>query len=209
MDLADLHVMVVDDFPPMRKLLIKSLRQMGASRILEARDGTEAVQLMNLKKVDLILSDWNMPDMGGLELLRWVRDKHPWGHMPFLMVTSRGQQLDVVEAVKAGVDSYIVKPFTQEGLEEKVAKLVPQAAQFADDRAAALEAATAAEPAEASPQALEEPMGASDPPNGQADLAQAAEAAAGAETQDDAAPAEKRPSIPAAPAAPASQDDKP
>ncbi len=143
MELGDLHVLLVDDFPAMRKLLTKSLREMGVSRILEARDGTEAVQLLLTNKIDLLISDWNMPDMGGLELLRWVRANCPWGRMPFLMVTAKGQQMDVVQAVRAGVDAYMVKPFTQEGLEAKVAKLLPLASAFAGERDGALEQAAA------------------------------------------------------------------
>ena len=143
MQLNDLSVMVVDDFPAMRKLLVKALRQMGLTRISEARDGIEAVKLLEQQQVDLLVSDWNMPDMGGLELLQWVRGHYSFARLPFLMVTSKGQQLDVVQAVRAGVDSYVVKPFTHEILEAKVNKLAGQAHQFAVARAAAKEAEAA------------------------------------------------------------------
>jgi two-component system, chemotaxis family, chemotaxis protein CheY len=149
MNVSDLRVLVVDDFPAMRKLVVKGLRQMGVTAILEAGDGIDALKLMELNRVDLLVSDWNMPDMGGLELLRWVRKNFTQARLPFLMITSKGQQIDVVQAVKAGVDAYIIKPFTQEGLEAKVAKLLPQAAEFAAARAAA-EAAAAAQRDEAS-----------------------------------------------------------
>jgi two-component system chemotaxis response regulator CheY len=146
--------LVVDDFPAMRKLLLKSLREMGAVNLLEASDGIQAVDILESDRVDMLISDWNMPDMGGLELLRWVRKKYTDSRLPFLMVTTKGQQMDVVQAVKSGVDAYIVKPFTQEGLEAKVVKLVPMAAEFAAARAAAEQAA--AEQAEADWQARKE-----------------------------------------------------
>jgi two-component system chemotaxis response regulator CheY len=145
MDMANMHVLVVDDFPSMRKLVIKGLRQMGVVSLLEAGDGIDAVKLLESDRVDLLISDWNMPDMGGLELLRWVRQHFTQARLPFLMITTKGQQMDVVEAVRAGVDAYIVKPFTQEILEGKVARLAPQAAEFAAARLAALAAQAQAE----------------------------------------------------------------
>jgi two-component system chemotaxis response regulator CheY len=146
--------LVVDDFPSMRKLLLKSLRQMGMVNLLEASDGIQAVEILESDRVDMLVSDWNMPDMGGLELLRWVRKKYTEVRLPFLMVTTKGQAMDVVQAVKAGVDAYIVKPFTQDGLEAKVINLVPMASEFAAARAAAKLAA--AEKAEADWQARRE-----------------------------------------------------
>ncbi|MFH1034191.1 MAG: response regulator [Pseudomonadota bacterium] len=170
MDIANLHVLVVDDFPAMRKLLLKSLRQMGVVNLLEAGDGVDAVKLLESDRVDLLISDWNMPDMGGLELLRWVRQKFTTARLPFLMVTTKGQQMDVVEAVKAGVDAYIVKPFTQEILEGKMTRLVLQAAEFAAARSAALAAEAEAEArrAEESRQTLAELLEEPAPPRQEA-----------------------------------------
>jgi two-component system, chemotaxis family, chemotaxis protein CheY len=195
MDIADLHVLVVDDFPTMRKLLVKSLHQMGATTILEAGDGVDAVKLLETERVDLLVSDWNMPDMGGLELLRWVRQRFPQAHLPFLMVTSKGQQMDVVDAVRAGVDAYVVKPFTQEILEGKVAKLAPQAAEFSALRQAAVEAAEV-EQAEARRRALGEYLDTPETPEPEPETPPAepeppqeeAQAAPAAETPPDKAP---------------------
>lgn len=197
MDIANLHILVVDDFPAMRKLLAKSLRQMGVTNLLEAGDGIDAVKLLESDRVDMLISDWNMPDMGGLELLRWIRHNSDLARMPFLMVTTKGQQMDVVEAVRAGVDAYIVKPFTQEILEAKVARLVPQAAEFVAARAqAAADAeATAAERAEASRKALAELIGGPESPEQAAQTAQEPEAASAhgdtSNEQDDEPPAQK------------------
>ena len=192
MDLAFLRVLVVDDFPSMRKLLLKGLRQMGVGNIQEARDGTEAVQLLETNKVDLIVSDWNMPDMGGLELLRWVRNAYSFGHMPFLMVTSKGQQADVVQAVKAGVDSYIVKPFTQEILEAKVTKLLGQATAFSAARDAAADEEAVAQ-AKACREAMDNLVESSGLSSCEADPILAAEVAA-PEAQNQPAPESQAPS---------------
>ena len=122
----DLTVLVVDDFATMRRIIRNILRDLGFQRILEAEDGTAAVDILQTQKVDLIISDWNMPKMTGLELLKWVRSNEDTKDLPFLMVTAEAQKENVIEAVKAKVSNYIVKPFTAQTLAEKLEKILPK-----------------------------------------------------------------------------------
>lgn len=122
----DLTVLIVDDFLTMRRIVRKILRDLDFQNIIEAEDGTAAIDVLNTNKVDLIVSDWNMPKMTGLELLRHVRSDDRTKDLPFLMVTAEAQKENIVEAVKARVSNYIVKPFTAATLEEKLAKIVPK-----------------------------------------------------------------------------------
>jgi len=122
----DLTVLVVDDFATMRRIIRNILRDLGFQKILEAEDGTAAVDILQTQKVDLIISDWNMPKMTGLELLKWVRSNEDTKDLPFLMVTAEAQKENVIEAVKAKVSNYIVKPFTAQTLAEKLEKILPK-----------------------------------------------------------------------------------
>lgn len=123
MDL-NITILVVDDFATMRRILKGNLRQLGFSNILEAEDGRLALEELKKNKVDLIISDWNMPNMNGLELLKAVKGDESFKKIPFVMVTAEGQKSNVMEAVKAGVSNYVVKPFTPETLEEKLKKVL-------------------------------------------------------------------------------------
>jgi len=122
----DLTVLVVDDFLTMRRIVRKILRDLDFQNIIEAEDGTAAIDVLKNTKIDLIVSDWNMPKMTGLELLRHVRADDRTKDLPFLMVTAEAQKENIVEAVKARVSNYIVKPFTAATLEEKLSKIVPR-----------------------------------------------------------------------------------
>ena len=122
----DLTVLVVDDFSTMRRIVKNVLRDLDFKNILEAEDGSAAVSLLQSQKVDLIVSDWNMPKMTGLELLKHVRSTAGMENMPFLMVTAESQKENIIEAVKAKVSNYIVKPFTAATLGEKLEKILPQ-----------------------------------------------------------------------------------
>ncbi|MGA2223780.1 MAG: response regulator [Syntrophobacteraceae bacterium] len=122
----DLTVLIVDDFLTMRRIVRKILRDLDFQNILEAEDGSAALDILKSTKVDLIVSDWNMPRMTGLELLKEVRGNDSFKDTPFLMVTAEAQKENIVEAVKARVSNYIVKPFTAAILEEKLAKIVPR-----------------------------------------------------------------------------------
>ena len=118
-----MNVLVVDDFSTMRRIVKNILRQLGFENILEADDGMSALDVLRSQKVDFIISDWNMPRLSGMELLKAVRTSDEWKDLPFLMVTAEGQKENVIEAVKAKVSNYIVKPFTPETLAEKIKKI--------------------------------------------------------------------------------------
>ena len=115
---------MVDDFASMRRIVKGVLRQMGFNKIIEAEDGADALEVLQKEVIGLVLADWNMPKMTGIELLEAVRGDESLKDIPFMMVTAEGQKGNVVEAVQAGVSSYIVKPFTSEALEEKIKKVL-------------------------------------------------------------------------------------
>ncbi len=116
----NIKVLVVDDFSTMRRIVKNILRQLGFNNIVEADDGTTGLGILQKEKIDLIISDWNMPKMTGLDLLKTVRSDDALKDIPFLMVTAEAQQENIIEAVKSGVSNYIVKPFTAETLGKKI-----------------------------------------------------------------------------------------
>jgi two-component system chemotaxis response regulator CheY len=118
-----MKVLVVDDFSTMRRIVKNILRQLGFENIVEADDGESAMRKLESERIDFVVSDWNMPKMSGLELLKWVRGHDEFKDLPFLMVTAEAQKENVLEAVKAKVSNYIVKPFTAETLSEKIEKI--------------------------------------------------------------------------------------
>jgi two-component system chemotaxis response regulator CheY len=120
---TNMRVLIVDDFSTMRRIIKNILRQLGFSNIIEADDGSAAWEILNKDQVDFIISDWNMPQMTGIELLRKVRASEEFGDLPFLMVTAAAQQENIIEAVQAKVSNYIVKPFTAETLGQKINKI--------------------------------------------------------------------------------------
>ncbi|MEN6623016.1 MAG: response regulator [Smithella sp.] len=120
----NLKILVVDDFATMRKVVRNLLKQSGYDDIVEAEDGVMALKALKSQKIDFVVSDWNMPNMSGLELLKAVRADAELAKTPFLMVTAEALQDNVVAAVKAGVNNYIVKPFTAEVLNEKIKKII-------------------------------------------------------------------------------------
>ena len=119
----DMKILVVDDFAAMRRILKNVFTQIGFTNIIEADDGTTALDVLKDNKVGLIVSDWNMPKMSGLDLLKTVRSNESTKDTPFLMVTASSQKDDVLEAVQAGVSNFIVKPFTADTVKEKLAKI--------------------------------------------------------------------------------------
>ncbi len=126
MEHKDMTVLVVDDFATMRRIVRNILRELDFKDIVEAENGTAAVKILESQKVHLVISDWNMPKMTGLELLKWVRANEKTRDLPFLMVTAEAQKENIVEAVKARVSNYIVKPFTAAVLSEKLEKILPK-----------------------------------------------------------------------------------
>ncbi|MBI9087749.1 MAG: chemotaxis response regulator CheY [Desulfobacterium sp.] len=121
---TSIKVLIVDDFATMRRILKNILKQIGFKNLLEADDGTTALEVLDRESVDLIISDWNMPKMTGLELLKSVRASDKFKRTPFLMVTAEAQKQNVIEAVQAGVSNYVVKPFTAEAISEKLEKIL-------------------------------------------------------------------------------------
>jgi len=120
---TSIRVLVVDDFATMRRIVKGALKQLGFKDIIEAEDGKAAFDELKKEKVGLIVSDWNMPNMTGLELLKAVRGDDGLKDIPFLMVTAEGQKDNVVEAIKSGVSNYVVKPFTPDTFSEKLQKV--------------------------------------------------------------------------------------
>jgi two-component system chemotaxis response regulator CheY len=118
-----MKVLVVDDFATMRRIMKNILKQIGFTNILEADDGTTALEELKNNSIDLIISDWNMPKMTGLDLLKTVRGTEELKDIPFLMVTAEAQKQNVIDAVQAGVSNYVVKPFTAEAISEKLNKI--------------------------------------------------------------------------------------
>ena len=119
----DMRVLVVDDFSTMRRIIKNILRQLGFNNVVEADDGTTAWDILNKDKIEFIISDWNMPQMTGIELLRKVRGSEEFADLPFLMVTAEAQQENIIEAVQAKVSNYIVKPFTADVMKQKIDKI--------------------------------------------------------------------------------------
>lgn len=116
----DMTILAVDDFSTMRRIMRNMLRQLGYNNILEADDGVTALSTLKQEKIDFVISDWNMPQMTGLELLKAIRADDQLKNIPVLMVTAEALKENIVEAVKAGVNNYVVKPFTAETLKEKI-----------------------------------------------------------------------------------------
>ncbi|MFH2060607.1 MAG: response regulator [Pseudomonadota bacterium] len=121
---TSIKVLIVDDFATMRRILKNILKQLGFKNLVEADDGTTAWEILEGQKIDLIISDWNMPKMTGLELLKKVRASDNYKTTPFLMVTAEAQKQNVIEAVQAGVSNYVVKPFTAEAISDKLVKIL-------------------------------------------------------------------------------------
>jgi two-component system chemotaxis response regulator CheY len=107
----------------MRRIVKNILKQLSFVNIVEADDGSTALEMLQREKIDLVVSDWNMPKMTGLELLKSIRADDALKHIPFLMVTAEAQQENIIEAVKSGVNNYIVKPFTADTLSQKIGQI--------------------------------------------------------------------------------------
>jgi len=116
----NMRVLVVDDMQAMIKVVIKILNSLGINNISTANDGKEALELLDSSSFDLIISDWNMPNINGLELLKTVRADEKLKHLPFIMLTAESQKEHFLEAIKAKVTSYISKPFTAEIFKKKL-----------------------------------------------------------------------------------------
>ena len=116
----NMKILTVDDFSTMRRIVRNILRQLGYNNIVEAEDGAAGLEILQNQEIDFVISDWNMPNMTGLELLKAIRNDAKLKDLPVLLVTAEALKENVLEAVKAGVNGYIVKPFTAETLKEKI-----------------------------------------------------------------------------------------
>jgi len=124
MSQKDLLILVVDDSPTMRRIIRNTLERIGYTNSIEADNGKSALDQMQENDVELIITDWNMPVMNGLEFVTEIRSDKETKDLPILMITTRGMKDDVLQAVHAGVNNYVVKPFTPETLEAKIDKLL-------------------------------------------------------------------------------------
>ncbi|MGZ9140338.1 MAG: chemotaxis response regulator CheY, partial [Nitrospira sp.] len=116
-----MKVLVVDDMVTMRRIVKNILKQLGFGNVDEAENGQEALQKLRADTFGFVVSDWNMPVMTGIDMLRAIRGDEKLKAIPVLMVTAEAQQSNLIEAVQAGVSNYIVKPFTAETMQEKIA----------------------------------------------------------------------------------------
>jgi two-component system chemotaxis response regulator CheY len=126
---TDLKFLIVDDFATMRRIVRGLLKEMGCNNADEAEDGAVALNMLKSGKYDFVVSDINMPNMNGFELLKAIKAEDALKHLPVLMVTAEARKEDIVLAAQSGAAGYIVKPFTKATLEEKVQKIMQKLAQ--------------------------------------------------------------------------------
>ena len=120
----NLKFLVVDDFSTMRRIIKNFLTELGYTNVSEADDGKTALPVLKSGVVDFLITDWNMPGMPGLELLKEVRNDPATKKLPVLLVTAEARREQIVEAAQAGVNGYVVKPFTAQALKEKIDKIL-------------------------------------------------------------------------------------
>jgi two-component system chemotaxis response regulator CheY len=122
-----MRFLVVDDSTTMRRIIINTLNKLGHQEVLEASNGREGMDRLTAGAgVDMVITDWNMPEMTGIEFIRALRGTDKIKDLPVLMVTTNAAKDDIVEALKAGVNNYIVKPFTPETFREKIEAAIPR-----------------------------------------------------------------------------------
>lgn len=120
----ELKILAVDDSPTMRRIIINTLKRAGFHNVTEATDGKDAMAKLKVDAFNFVITDWNMPEMDGLTFVHTVRADPQLKATPILMVTTRSVKEDIIEAMKAGVNNYIVKPFTPETLAEKINQIL-------------------------------------------------------------------------------------
>jgi two-component system chemotaxis response regulator CheY len=118
--MASMKILVVDDSITIRRIISNALKTVGFPETVEAVNGKDALEKLASNKIDFIITDWNMPEMNGLDLIKEIRANPVYSSMPILMITTRGTERDVVDALQAKVNSYIMKPFTPQELKEKI-----------------------------------------------------------------------------------------
>lgn len=120
---TSLRILVVDDFPTMRRIVRNLLKELGFTNVEEAEDGQQALEALRQGSYGLVISDWNMPNLDGLQMLRQIRASEALASLPVLMVTAEAKKENIIAAAQAGASGYVVKPFTAAVLEEKLAKV--------------------------------------------------------------------------------------
>jgi len=121
---ANLKILAVEDNPSMRRIIVNMLQRAGYNDVVEATDGKDALAKLKVDKISLVLTDWNMPEMDGLTFVTTLRSMEEFRDLPVMMVTARSVQDDVIQALKAGVNDYIVKPFTPETFKRKIEQIL-------------------------------------------------------------------------------------
>ncbi len=122
--MTNTKILAVDDSPTMRRIIVNTLRRAGYTDVIEAGDGREALEKLKTEPVNLVIADWNMPQMDGLSLVKALRNSDEFKLLPVLMITTRSVREDIVKALKAGVNNYIVKPFNSETLKAKIQEVL-------------------------------------------------------------------------------------
>lgn len=123
MGIENTRFLVVDDFSTMRRIVRNLLKELGFVNVQEAEDGVDALAKLRADTFDFVVSDWNMPNMTGIELLREIRADAKLKHLPVLMVTAEAKKENIIMAAQAGASGYVVKPFTAATLDEKLKKI--------------------------------------------------------------------------------------
>lgn len=119
----NMRILIVDDFSTMRRIVKNLLGDLGFSNTAEAEDGNSALALLHSQPFDFVITDWNMPGMTGIELLRVIRADAALKAMPVLMVTAEAKREQIIEAAQCGINGYIIKPFTAQTLQEKLGRI--------------------------------------------------------------------------------------
>jgi two-component system chemotaxis response regulator CheY len=119
----NMSFLVVDDFPTMRRIVRSLLKELGFTNVEEAEDGQDALNKLRAGKFEFVVSDWNMPNLDGLEMLKEIRQDEALKGLPVLMVTAEAKKENIIAAAQAGANGYVVKPFTAATLEEKLNKI--------------------------------------------------------------------------------------
>ena len=118
-----MSILVVDDFPTMRRIVRGLLKELGFTNVDEAEDGQDALNKLRSGSFEFVVSDWNMPNLDGLDMLKQIRADAALKHLPVLMVTADAKKENIIAAAQAGANGYVVKPFTAATLEEKLNKI--------------------------------------------------------------------------------------
>ena len=123
MGIENTKLLVVDDFSTMRRIVRNLLKELGFANVQEAEDGVDALNKLRSEQFDFVVSDWNMPNMSGIDMLREIRADANLKHLPVLMVTAEAKKENIIMAAQAGASGYVVKPFTAATLDEKLKKI--------------------------------------------------------------------------------------